>query len=226
MNKKKQHYVPCFYLKNFASSDKIDYFDKVQKKKIPNMHVENVAHQKYYYDFTDEFIDLLNKHDKEIVDKKFLENHFSVLENNIAISFNKVTEKLCDSDDFTHLNEIISEEDKIQFALFIALQSIRTPYYRSVSKNFNSFISKIDPVFSNVNTIHDNELLFLYLSTGALERLNSYFIENFKWSIGVINNPMQAKNHFIREMYVTHEFLISDNPIINLKHDYKGQNFS
>lgn len=57
MTTKRQHYVPRFYLKLFANSKgKLNYFDKVLRKPIFNMHYDNVSHQRYFYDLSDEFI--------------------------------------------------------------------------------------------------------------------------------------------------------------------------
>ncbi|MEB9851717.1 DUF4238 domain-containing protein, partial [Bacillus cereus] len=129
---KKQHYVPRFYLKYFANEDKVDYYDKVLEKNLSNMHVDNVAQQKYFYDFSEEFLESQQKVangsvDSRFFDKQFLEEHFSVLESQFARCFREINEKLNDQTNLLNcsLREILDEEDRIDLVFFIALQSIR-----------------------------------------------------------------------------------------------------
>ncbi|MED4126505.1 DUF4238 domain-containing protein [Halalkalibacterium halodurans] len=153
------------------------------------------------------------------MNKQYLEKSFAELESKIGVSIQRGIDCLSMNSDFSNVEEVINLDDKEQLAFFLALQSIRTPYYREVSSNFLSFLDEVSPIFSSINNgFNDNELLFLYLNTGALERLSNYFLSNFHWMIGTIDVPEQAKLSHVRKSFVTDEFLISDNPIINFKH--------
>jgi hypothetical protein len=219
---KRQHYVPRFYLRHFATDDhKINYYDKILRKPLSNMHVDNVAQESYYYDFSDEFMQRLkemrgNEFNEDFIDKQFLEKYFSKLESDLALTFKKVNEKVLSTGNLCSLQitEIINDE---------ALQSIRTPSYRILGEKFFEFMRNVLPepynlIFGEDNNIGDNERLLLHLGSGVLERLSTHFCRNFNWYLAVIENPQEAKFPHIRKTFVTDEFLISDNPIINIKH--------
>lgn len=227
---KRQHYVPRLYLKKFSQlkNDKVNYYDKIIKKKLTNMHVDNVAQQSYFYDLSEDFINEIkslkdNEFDERLLDKQYLEKCFSKLETNFGVTSESVINKVNSCEDPFSLTVInyINIDEKKDLATFIALQSIRTPAYRMLGKNFFKFMNKLIPsIFDSLFTdeLSENEILFGYLSTGALDRLSAHFTQNFQWYIGIIDKPEQAKNENVRKTFVTDEFLISDNPIINMKH--------
>lgn len=124
-----QHYVPQFYLRNFASKRKKGYliccFDKATKKTFkPN--IRNVAQQTGFYDF-----DLLQG------DKSSVEFLFSDIESktNIAI------QELLNSPTLTTL-----EGKKLILARFIIIQELRTLVFRDnhdyLVSELNRFIGK------------------------------------------------------------------------------------
>ncbi|PBB04808.1 DUF4238 domain-containing protein [Salimicrobium humidisoli] len=228
---KRQHYVPQCYLKLFSSryEDKVDYFDKITYKNLSSQHVKNVAQQRYYYDFSEEFVKSYNENiendlNVEEINQQHLEKYFSKLEGGFARALESLTSKIQAQENLLQISSfenIITEEEKKELSFFIALQSIRTPSYRELLKNFNNILEQnYESLFSSEEgkEINDNELFFYYLNTGALDRLSTHFLEDFQWSLGIINHPEQARFKHVRKQFVTDEFLISDNPVINLKH--------
>lgn len=49
---KQQHFVPQCYLKIFANKDTLFVWNKIEKS-IYQSHVKNVAHQGYFFDYSD-----------------------------------------------------------------------------------------------------------------------------------------------------------------------------
>ncbi|WP_336769815.1 DUF4238 domain-containing protein [Bacillus bombysepticus] len=225
---KRQHYVPRFYLKYFGEKDKVNYFDKNQQKTITNIHVDNVAQQKYFYDFSEEFLELQkNKTDKstnkEFFDKQFLEVHFSKLEDGFAKAFRSINEKINANDDLLNsdINTLMDAREKVAIAFFIALQSIRTPHYRELSNNFFNASSILE------NLMNDpNERLLMSLASGILDRVSGYLLsDKFDWYIAVIGEGTKAnkesvswKLRLMDEVIIHDEFLLSDNPVVNINH--------
>lgn len=228
---KRQHYVPRFYLRLFAANNKVSYYDKVLKRDLSNMHVDNVAQQRYFYDFSDEFLSAQREHagetmDSHFFDKQFLENYFAQLEDQFASSFRKVNEKINAQTNLMNLtlSEVFEEEEKIDIAFFMVLQVIRTPAYRELSKNFMGVIGNLLPDFPD-NMLDDNERLLMHLSSGILTRVGNYFLgSNFDWYLGVIEGFEEEEALDTRKDIITNEFLISDNPVVNIKHSSKKTN--
>ncbi|MEC2597323.1 DUF4238 domain-containing protein, partial [Bacillus cereus] len=218
---KKQHYVPRFYLKYFANEDKVDYYDKVLEKNLSNMHVDNVAQQKYFYDFSEEFLESQQKVangsvDSRFFDKQFLEEHFSVLESQFARCFREINEKLNDQTNLLNcsLREILDEEDRIDLVFFIALQSIRVPAFRELSENFSDMLAENIPDFAEVK-MDDNEKLLMHLASGILNRVGYYLLsDRFDWFLGVVEEFEEMESKVV----VMDELVISDNPVVNIKH--------
>ncbi|MEB8957943.1 DUF4238 domain-containing protein, partial [Bacillus cereus] len=212
---KKQHYVPRFYLKYFANEDKVDYYDKVLEKNLSNMHVDNVAQQKYFYDFSEEFLESQQKVangsvDSRFFDKQFLEEHFSVLESQFARCFREINEKLNDQTNLLNcsLREILDEEDRIDLVFFIALQSIRVPAFRELSENFSDMLAENIPDFAEVK-MDDNEKLLMHLASGILNRVGYYLLsDRFDWFLGVVEEFEEMESKVV----VMDELVISDNP--------------
>ncbi|PEJ62424.1 DUF4238 domain-containing protein [Bacillus toyonensis] len=218
---KRQHYVPRFYLNYFGNSGKVNYFDKVIDKDLSNMTVENVALQKYFYDFSDEFLEKQKTEGNESVDlrffdKQFLEEYFAEFEGEFAKCLKKIAEKISNQPDLLNssVNEMLDEEDRVNLVMFIVLQSIRIPAFRDLSGNFMKLLAKVKPEFSKFE-LDDNEQLLLHLASGILERVGSYLLsDNFEWFLGVVGDSEEMKS----SMVVTDELLISDNPVIVIEH--------
>ncbi|MBB6021436.1 hypothetical protein HNR77_002531 [Paenibacillus sp. JGP012] len=225
MTTKRQHYVPRSYLKLFADSkSKLMYFDKVQSKTICNVKPEGVAVEKYFYNLDDELIleakkeaEILGSPTASFIKKEFLENYFAGLEGGISKVFEVVNQKLNTPDIIQkQFDEVFTEEEKVGLSIFIALQSIRTPAYRELGAKF---VSSIDQNLGrSFDDVDDNVKLLMQLSTGTLERVGKHLLDNFDWSLAIIGEEKQAKYAAVRISYVTDEFLISDNPVVNFVH--------
>lgn len=112
---KAQHYVPQFYLRNFAIKHKkgslIYCFDKVTRKTFrPN--VKNIAHQTGFYDF--------QTSQGEDVSVEFM---FSDAETKAQIAIQNILDEPTTRS---------LQDNKIALANFFASQEIRTPVFRDV----------------------------------------------------------------------------------------------
>ncbi|MFJ7819000.1 DUF4238 domain-containing protein [Bacillus toyonensis] len=225
---KRQHYVPRFYLKYFGEKDKVNYFDKTQHKSITNIHVDNVAQQKYFYAFSEEFLELQKKSankstNKKFFDKQFLEVYFSELEDGFAKAFRSINEKINAEADLLNsdINTLLDAREKVAIAFFIALQSIRTPNYRELSNKFFNVSSVLENLMPD-----PNERLLLSLASGILDRVSGYLLsDRFDWYLAVIGQdkdvnqePVKWELRLMDEVIVHDEFLLSDNPVVNIKH--------
>lgn len=119
--KKRQHYVPKFYLRNFSfkkpnSRNKAHYvhfFDKPSESHGFD-NIKNLAQEKYFYD---------------INDNQTIENRLSKLEYDAS----KIIKSIID-DESVELLEI--EKTKAILAVFLIIQDIRTKKMREAPKNF------------------------------------------------------------------------------------------
>ena len=108
MYPKAQHYVPQFYLRNFAI---IYCFDKVTRK-IFRPNVKNVANQTGFYNFT-----AING------DEKSIENLFNDVEAKTKIAIQTIIEK-------PTISTLL--ENRIALSYFFALQESRTLVFRDI----------------------------------------------------------------------------------------------
>ncbi len=112
-----QHYVPQFYLRNFANKDDSTYFtncfDKVTKKSFP-VNIDTIAAEKYFYD------------DENDTNQTF-ERKLGKME---AI-FNEAYVKLLKQEDIA----VLSVDERRAIAYFIMLQEIRTKEFREMIRD-------------------------------------------------------------------------------------------
>jgi hypothetical protein len=187
---KRQHYVPQFLLRNFASTgNKIFVFDK-QNEEIRQQSISNVALGKHFYDY----IDNGQKHT--------LENDLARLESDASSILNKFTSS-------TALKNI-SASDKKVILFFIVIQHFRTLQNRLYSKNLwnvlenavkNEEFSKT--WFANLEDHWDKVLVnFVEHQINSMKLQAPFFMtlmENYEW--------------FLLKPATGHIFLISDNPV-------------
>lgn len=214
----KQHFVPRAYLKSFSNLHTKDTYrtfsyDKVVGKIIP-ANILDIAQERFFYDFSDEFVEMYNEHHEESpIHKQHLEKFFNENETNIGYQMDRINKLLIEKNiSSLTFDEIISNNEvKLCFATFIALQSIRNPSYRQLFSNFISFI------FGSENEHDMNEVLFHHLNSGYVDRISDELINNYYWSIGAIINPGKPKSPLVDKCYPTDRFIISDNPVINIQ---------
>lgn len=153
MNKvKNQHYVPQFYLKQWANNKKqLFVYDKKQNKNFTS-NVKSIASSKFFYDFP--IIDEIAKNEIRIhlkrngyedtyIDSLFqeqvLENGFSQLESIVSPLLNQIIKKI---DDVSLLSEnriknypIFTKDNKKIFSDYIASQLVRTNKHKLFQKD-------------------------------------------------------------------------------------------
>ncbi len=116
---KNQHFVSRFYLENFTDSKNRIYAFDIIKGESFSTSTENIANQKYFYDYEplDKFIG------KEQTIEKFLARS----EAEQSVVFRKLVSGLKAND-----VSILTEEDYRQLADYILTQQIRTPESRKI----------------------------------------------------------------------------------------------
>lgn len=192
--RKKQHYVPQFYLRNFANPKKGQYyffvFDIISKKKY-STNIKNAACEHYFYD----------KH--KGVDQ-FLEKKLSRLEN----KFRNVNQLILSKKDLNKLNK--KEMDTL--TCFITMQYLRTKKNRQILERFPVFIEEYaKSVYGNNVPQYVYEKIDFYKTKDSIRNVHidvmnkDYqiifdILSNMKWSLGL--NKTEEK------------FWTSDNPIV------------
>lgn len=125
---KNQHYVPQFYLKNFANkNDQVYVFDK-HDQKVFKTSIRNIASESYFYDFPENKISLEDIENKQAVERalSYLESEFKkVLNNTISACYLTNPSKLLYS-------IIINDRQKVELSYFITIQSFRTKEWRKI----------------------------------------------------------------------------------------------
>lgn len=113
MNKvKKQHYLPQFYLRNFADeSGQICVVDTALDAPYIKSRVADVAQGRYYYDFLGDG------------EKQSLEKLFGIFENQLAPKFEVIIDK-------AQKGEALSTIDREAILTFIKIQFIRSDWMR------------------------------------------------------------------------------------------------
>ena len=209
MNKvKKQHYVPQFYLKQWANNkEQIYVYDKKQKKSFIS-NVKNIASSRFFYDFPEidenkkvEIKDKLKKDGFEddyinnIFELQVLENNFSQLE---SIVSPLLKEKIKKIDDVSKLSEewikhypIFTNDDKKKFSSYIALQIVRTNKHKQFQRDMtNQLFEGIKKVYKNKTNYNliietdDDYHKWQYISTILpLTSKFSEILESYKWIV-------------------------------------------
>lgn len=152
---KKEHYVPRCYLENFASGNKrIEVFDKWKLMVRNNQDIKNVAMENGFYDL--DLLDILSHIDAKkcemtkrdimsylgtdcwndvvdiIGDKRFIEKeHLANLEGVYSQLLKAIIQKSYNGNNWViHNCRAMSENEKVLFSFFIAIQFLRTPKFR------------------------------------------------------------------------------------------------
>jgi hypothetical protein len=117
MIKKKQHFVPQCYLRNFTNDNGLFVLDKI-KQTIYSAKVGDIAQGNYFYDFPTAFLpqDLQGKQENQIIedDLSKVELNFSKLIKEIIDCLKKIeNENLFDS------VCILDEKAKINFSVIL-----------------------------------------------------------------------------------------------------------
>ena len=215
MAKRRHHYIPQFYLKGFTDPRKencVWVYDKEEEKLFPSTPL-NIAVEKDYHTMINE---------KSEADTETIENLYGFIESDAS----KVIQKI-------HIGEMLDEEDRSIFSLFVSSMLVRVPNYR---KNIEKIFA--DSTLDNLLSLAKNETAFtesyeeFLKKTGtspdiSLDDLRKYTLDG---EYDIITNPqvslamsisqllhlpqvfLQMKWAFIRSES-ERMFLSSDNPL-------------
>ena len=223
---KKQHYVPQCYLNAWAMVDKpkqIYVYDKVKDSYRENA-IEDVASERFFYDvnpndvFTDEVLDFLR--DRGIVwetgeKSQGIEHAFSELvEDSYSPLLKKIIEKADNATPWYISNcYFISEAEKIELSIFLAIQFLRTKAVRNTildaSDCLNQALEDMGAPSETLKqfTVDKGEAKIVHtqilLSSKELTNVTTT-LANHIWILGI--NRTQKK------------LFTSDNPIVTYGH--------
>ena len=181
MVKKKQHFVPQCYLKNFANDNGLFVLDKIRKN-VYSSNICNVATSNYFYDFPVSFLpeELRGKHLQAI------EDYFSIY---VELGFNSFLRQIIDclemieSKDLDDSIVVLDEEAKNNFSAFLATQLVRTSMLRQqirgIFQPLDDLQVKIDKSLTNRKDFQEIIFPALCDSNQSVD-LNSFFKEGIK----------------------------------------------
>jgi hypothetical protein len=128
--KKYQHYVPKFYLEGFQnSSEKLWCYDK-QLDKAYEGSAKRLGGEKFYYDVPDV--------EKDVGTLQFIENWFHPMERDASSALTAWRDRLENKRVFAP-----TEEEQHAMAVFMAVQSLRTPRARKEAEEAALLAAKI-----------------------------------------------------------------------------------
>lgn len=206
---KNQHYVPRFYLKNFANSCKCLYAYNIKDKRIISTTPESICLENNLYET--ELKDANEKMGKYVIEND-IENKFCKHEGN----YNKLIEKIksiCvqnQNEDALILNS--SDEKELLYSL-IANLIVRNPknigYLNNLQGNIRNSgeYQTIDNMLKQMD-IGGTESIFI----AAQKRVG--LTEDFENSVPKIITEQLRKTNFTFYYALENEFLTSDVPII------------
>ncbi|MCI8545558.1 MAG: DUF4238 domain-containing protein [Bacilli bacterium] len=192
---KKQHYVPRFYMKNFANDNKqFNVIDIFKKKCYNNVPYMNQCYENYFYD----------------KDNKW-ENELGILEVKWSTLINKI---ICE-------DYYPSEDEKIILKEFAMFQKNRTKYHSEELKSliWTNLKVGVELEFNSKNKYFD-ELEFEKLKDDFLkDKMQNVIQESLEMSRSACKHINDLELCIIK--YNTKKKLISsDNPIINYNNFY------
>ncbi|AQU78314.1 DUF4238 domain-containing protein [Planococcus faecalis] len=208
--KKRQHYVPQFYLNSFASKRKknfkITFYDKVSKSDVP-VNVRDVAQENKFYNVTAQnFKETFGFEPPSDYNEQELEDTFSVYEGQWATVFREISERY-EKEKISNKFQFpfISSSEKKSLSSFIALQAIRTPAFRDRANLLSGFLEKnLDNELAALfkDRQYDDAHFYIHILSGVLDRLSENFLDNFNWVCAFSEKPL----------------ITSDNPLAQIFH--------
>lgn len=209
---KNEHYVPRFYLRRFATKDKIYAFDLDENKLFPT-NINKIGCNNYFYDVDSSVLrknlsiykDIYKIPDevfeKECEDIQFIEKALSRLEDRFSVLLNK----------FEKNHSMIDNEEFLRnLFLFLRAQSVRTKGFRNGLENIasqtKSWLEKLNlknvdyPLELDPKDIAKLNQIKELLSLSSVYRKALSFFDTYDIYIGVNNTDI--------------DFIISDNPMM------------
>lgn len=222
---KNQHYIPRFYLKSFGENNRVDVYDKCQKKFFPNANVNNFASQNYFYDVNidnnqiKKELDLMFKiyghqyttEEKEKIYKnpQLIEEYFARIEGDISALFKE----------FESNNELIKDKFfLIKFYIFISSLAIRTAGYRDKLINLN------EQLFSQAKKLGIDKIHDVDVNSDPKEVAKKIQLEQImSLSHTFINSKIFFNNYdfYVGINETGYPFIISDEVAFNVELFFK-----
>lgn len=244
---KKEHYVPQCYLRNFASpEERINVFDQVKMEARTNQDILNVAMENGFYDFNlfkmykkaepneqakikAELGELLGTDDleialKEIDNHQYIEKEFfsKRIESVYSYMLQRIINKSYNGNKWVIENCFaLSENEKDLFALFIAIQIIRTSSFR---ETIGSMVEQFIGTMAYKSQMHEKDALPKKTFEVSVDKEYVKMQHN-----EMVLDPEMAlkfaetiKQH-IWVMYANKTdipFYTSDDPVVNIPHKH------
>ena len=217
-----QHYVPQFYLKQFANDNKkIEVVDK-EHKRIETCSVKHICSWKFFY-----WVETWKK-DKI---SQLLEDFFNEYENDFANNYNSIIDAILD------YNNKISDDVIYKISQFAAITYLRWIYFKEsfmkMSENMDKFMmiqnyrarkqyTPEDPAIKKISSNSDFEKKILNWEFSLKYNNLSYFKFIFQEMNNYINKFLCQKRIFYisnwERNFITTDYCISEiNPEI---HDF------
>ena len=213
MTKKRHHYLPEFYLDGFVKPHNGPYMWVYEKgdPKIRKASVKDVAVQKHYYSFVTP---------EGQKDSETFENFLAFIENNVAPVFQKIKKQ-----------EILSEEERSWFAIFLASLVTRVPNFReSIEESAAEVIRRINLKMASDTEGFKSMIRNFENETGSkvnlpIEDLQKFILDGeykikvdpqFSLSMMTLINdfsPIFHKMNWTIFISDDHKFVTSDNPL-------------
>lgn len=221
-----QHYVPKFYLRNFANvKDQVLSYDKIHSEGYLT-NIRKTASERYYYNLPDELTERSKVASNSLLDissennnqQEQVENSLACLEGLTKPIIDKLI-NVCREDSNSKKALILgSELDRVRLALFIAVQIVRVPKYRQALYLFDEEIRrKSGELLSSINkSIYSDETLQLMNVSSESVAREMQLAQLLDLNDGMV--PFLFTNLFnwnwtFYSINIDASYLTSDNPV-------------
>ena len=199
MKKRKQHYVPKLYLKNFTKNNFFNVYNIEKDELINNVHYASQCQEKYYYGEDCKWEDLLGTYESE---------------------WGRLFKQIIGDDKY-----VMSEYDKNLIKQFAIIQSIRTParekYYKEITWGSLKFALEMRLNKKNIQ-------ISPYLIEKERENFEKKYMQNIpQQNLEDYNKMIKYINDLsvcILEYTCTTKLISSDNPIIKYNNFVRENN--
>lgn len=189
MNKTiKQHYVPRFYLKNFANNIKKEYFTycyDIRQNKCYPANIMNIGEEKYFY---------------KIGDQDF-EEDFQKIEKLATPIINNLSK-------YKKIKPLLNIENRSRLSIFMTIQFLRT---KEMRKSLTSFNSKISEYLQKFELSEEMDKFNKFLNE---EYIKHHHINAINESMNSLAPMFLFKKWILIKNKTEIPFWTSDNPIV------------
>lgn len=231
--KKKQHFIPKAYLKNFSfNGTNIFIYNKRIQKRFRNT-IDNICYSDYFYRVPERFISKSKQIiDPDIFEKEFFSQSIENFFGKFLSRINKSSENWIKNPD---KSSIFSDEEKLEFSQLLAIQYLRMPNIRSkygdvTEKATNKSIEIIesglgykkdsaklsyDREYNSIvhSQLYANENLIREISTHLINKNWTFFVSPLR-DVFTSDNPILIKPHIPNEKFLLEGFGMKGAEII------------